>query len=77
MAIVKQAIKYGGLAYAAKSLGKAAVSIHSNHQSSPQPNQQHQQAYYSQQPPAYNANPGYVHQPYCNGTCGNVCSNPK
>ena len=78
MGLIKSGIKYGGLAYAANAIGKGVAAHQDNKMAAPAPSTQ-----YSQQPPPYRSqNPhydqsGYMHQSWCDATCGRQCNGQK
>lgn len=74
MPLLKQAMKYGGIAYAAKSLSKG-ISAHQEAKTKEQTPYYHTPPEYSisQSGGFYQQGPGYVHQVWCDGSCRFRC----
>jgi hypothetical protein len=81
MGLLKSSIKYGGIAYALNAIskgvaaheeGKIATATTSNQYSQQQPQQQQPPQYRSQGP--YYDQSGYLHQNWCDSSCGRQCN---
>ena len=66
MPLLRQGMKYGSLAYVAHEAGKA-VSSHRDKSPAPVPAP-------PQQPNQYRDASGYLHQSWCNASCGQHCN---
>lgn len=86
MGLLKSGMKYGGLAYAARSIGKGVAAHEENKAATAstkpttiaahdQYNRQQPQQGPPQGPPPYEASNdwGYVHASWCDGSCGGQC----
>lgn len=79
MGLLKSGIKYGGIAYAINRISKGVAS-HQEGKTATPPAQQSQQP---QQPPQYHGRgpyydqSGYLHQNWCDSTCGHQCNGKK
>ena len=86
MGLLKQGFKYGGLAYAARSIGKgvaareeskvaAAAAAATPTTSAPADGQYQQQRGEARELPAYDAMDGwgYAHASWCDRSCGGRC----
>ena len=89
MGLLKSGMKYGGLAYAARSIGKGVAAHEENKAAAAstttprtstasvyRQQQQQQQQRGAEELPSYEASSrrGYVHASWCDGSCGGRCS---
>jgi hypothetical protein len=87
MGLLKSGMKYGGLAYAARSIGKGVAAHEENKAATAstkpttiaahgQYNRQQPQQGYPQGPPPYEAANGFgeLHASWCDASCGGRCS---
>lgn len=78
MGLLKSGIKYGGIAYAMNAFGKGIGAHQENKQALPA-GQYMQQPQQQQPPPSYSQGPhydhtGYLHQSWCDSSCGRQCN---
>ncbi|KAM0700598.1 hypothetical protein Q7P35_012319 [Cladosporium inversicolor] len=82
MGLLKSGIKYGGIAYAINRISKGVAS-HQDGKTATPPAQHGQQPQQPQQPPQYLGRgpyydqSGYLHQNWCDSTCGQQCHGKK
>jgi hypothetical protein len=79
MGLLKQGMKYGGIAYAANAISKG-IGAHQESKSNTTSGQYLQQPQQPQQPPQYRGQgphydqSGYLHQNWCDASCGRQCN---